>query len=222
MNEPQHDWLEETPVSDALWLDMLIDGELTTQQRATFVSHIQETGDWQRVATGFLNNQVLESTVGFGEETQQVEARMSRPRGKRTWMTFAAMVAAAMGGLLVGWMLPPSNSGQDVAQKPEQVDPQPTAASEMATASTPSHTTLPGLFQVQDTPTEAVYYADFSIPQFLLDALVIAGHSVTFDQEFLGYTESPDSRAAVPINVVRIQKYGRLLATASADMPQNQ
>ena len=71
---------------------------------------------------------------------------------------------------------------------------------------------FPALYQVEDNPTESVFYTDYSVPQFLLDALVLSGHDVQLDQEFLGYTESMNDPRAVPVNVLRIKKYGQLLA----------
>lgn len=225
MNESKHDWLNDTPFDDGVWLDMLVDGELDQQQRSAFVAHVWANNDWQRVATAFLDGQVLRDTVSFEPASHKMSEVSIRPEPNRKWLTLLAMAACLVGGLMVGRLIVPSGAAKKIANGPKPV-PQSLAnenLSEPTVAKTGgAEFSLPGLFQVKDTPLEAVYYVDFSMPQFLLDALVLAGHKVSFDQEFLGYTESPDSPAAVPINVVRIEKYGRLLASAEVANPNSQ
>ena len=225
MNESKHDWLNDTPFDDGIWLDMLVDGELDQQQRSAFVAHVRANNDWQRVATAFLDGQVLSQTVSFEPVLREMAAVPIRSEPSRKWLTLLAMAACLVGGLVVGRLIVPSGVVNGIADgsasAPQSLENE--TRSEPSVAKTGgAELSLPGLFQVKDTPLEAVYYADFSMPQFLLDALVLAGHKVSFDQEFLGYTESPDSPAAVPINVVRIEKYGQLLASAEVANPNNQ
>ncbi len=207
MSEHKHDWLQDIPLSDDLWLEMLIDGELTTQQRAAFIVHIKETGVWQHVATAFLDNQLLSRAVPFEPDEPKIVPEPKRPR-ERVWhQSLVVAVACLVSGLFFGSMISPSAENAAVAIDGATSDVQPSATAM-------GRQSLPALYQVRDTPDEAVYYVDCDVPRFLLESLVLAGHNVKLEQDFLGYTESPNSPAAVPINVLRIEKYGRLMAAA--------
>ena len=221
MNESKHDWLDDTPLDDGIWLDMLVDGELNQEQRSAFVAHVKENNDWQRVATAFLDGQVLGQSVPFEPRQEEPVIASTGSTPNRKWLALLAMAACLLGGLMLGRLLPSSTAGR-VVDVPPPVPSAEGSPAEPIVAVISDERSLPGLFQVSDTPLEAVYYADFSMPQYLLDALVLAGHEVSFEQEFLGDTEPPNDPIAVPINVVRIQKYGRLLASAEIANPNNQ
>lgn len=217
MNTPNHEWLSNTPFSDDIWLSMLVDGELSVSQRQKYVAHISQTNEWQKVATAFLDEQVLWAHVAapIGNDSEVAVAPSVEPMFSRHWAQYLAMAVCLLIGLMVRPWLQPSQLAVEVVDVPassEAIVDKPIVDEGIKTAETTTQLSLPGLYQVSNTVDEAVYYADFSLPQFMLDALVLAGHRVTFDQEFLGYTETSDNPAAVPINVIRIQKYGRLLA----------
>ena len=220
MSKPNHNWLDDVPLSDDVWLEMLVDGELTSRQRAAFVAHIKETNDWQRVATGFLDNQVFAAAVPFEVESPQVVSQPVRV-SERAWHGSLVVAAACLVcGLFFGSMFSRgAATAIGTVVESEGSGETPRETEEVAIVSK----SLPALYQVRDTPDEAVYYVDCNVPQFLLESLVLAGHDVKLEQDFLGYTESPDSPAAVPINVLRIEKYGRLMASAeplAADINQ--
>lgn len=199
-------WLNDTPLSDRVWLSMLVDGELSVSQRQAYIAHITENDDWQKVATAFLDEQVLVAHVvaPVGIDAEVAVAPSVQPKSNRNRLQYLAMAACLLVGLMIGpWL-------QSDEAPIEFVDV--SAPAEPIESEAVLQPSLPGLYQVRNTVHEAVYYADFSLPQFMLDALVLSGHRVTFDQEFLGYTETSDNPAAVPINVIHIQKYGRLLA----------
>lgn len=214
MNKSNHEWLNHKPFGDDLWLNMLIDGELSVSQRQAYMAHVSIANDWQKVATAFLDEQVLGTHLAASDDTMAnvpVAEAVERPSAGR-WMQYLAMAACLVCGLLLGPWLKDDQLPVEVVEVST-----PTESQDHEVIHVTEETfqpSLPGLFQVSNTIDEAVYYADFSLPQFMLDALVLAGHQVTLDQEFLGYTETSDNPAAVPINVIRIQKYGRLLAAA--------
>ena len=212
MNTPHHEWLNNTPFSDDIWLSMLVDGELSVSQRQKYVAFVAEMNDWQKVATAFLDEQILTAHVAEPVATvaDVVIADLVEPKSARRWVQYLAMVACLLFGLVIGPWLQRGQPFVEVVDVP--VPSEPIADEGVDAAEGALQASLPGLYQVSDTVDEAVYYADFSLPQFMLDALVLAGHRVTFDMEFLGYTETSDNPAAVPINVIHIQKYGRLLA----------
>jgi hypothetical protein len=217
MNTSHHEWLTETPWTDDIWLSMLVDGELSVSQRQQYVAHVAQTNDWQKVATAFLDEQVLEAHVAAPlEKDLEVAVDVSvGPNIRRDWRPYLGMAACLLFGLMMGPWLQSRGPSVEVVDVPvssgaEPIDEEAGSVAKTEAAVLPS---MPGLYQVSDTVDEAVYYADFCLPQFMLDALVLAGHRVTFDQEFLGYTETSDNPAAVPINVIHIQKYGRLLAS---------
>ena len=213
MNTPQHDWLKNTAFSDDIWLSMLVDGELSVSQRKAYVTHIAETKNWQKVATAFLDEQILTAHIAepFSTAAEAVVTDSVERKSACHWLHYLAMAACLLVGIMLGPWLQDREAAVEVVDTPTVSEPivENTIGSEEDTL----QASLPGLYQVSDTVDEAIYYADFSLPQFMLDALVLAGHRVTFDQEFLGYTETSDNPAAVPINVIRIRKYGRLLAT---------
>ncbi len=212
MNTRNHEWLNSTPFSDDIWLSMLVDGELSVSQRAAYVTHIADTNNWQKVATAFLDEQILTAHVvePFTSAAEVVVAEPAEPKPSRGWLQYLAMAACLLIGMMLGPWLQNRQVAVEVVDVP--VPAEPVVAEGDDSADDTLQASLPGLYQVSDTAEEAVYYADFSVPQFMLDALVLAGHRVTFDVEFLGYTETSDNPAAVPINVIHIQKYGRLLA----------
>ena len=212
MNTPNHEWLNNTSFSDDIWLSMLVDGELSVSQRAAYVTHIADTNNWQKVATAFLDEQILTAHVvePFTSAAEVVVAEPAEPKPSRGWLQYLAMAACLLIGMMLGPWLQNRQVAVEVVDVP--VPAEPVVAEGDDSADDTLQASLPGLYQVSDTAEEAVYYADFSVPQFMLDALVLAGHRVTFDVEFLGYTETSDNPAAVPINVIHIQKYGRLLA----------
>lgn len=216
MNQISHnahnDWLNQTPLDDGIWLSMLVDNELSPQQRARYVEHLKSTNDWQRVAVAFLDEQVLQTHVVSPDKlvSEVGVVRPVEPKPGARWTQYLGMALCLLLGLLVGPLLQSGTSSPEVVDGSGLI--QPIDQDVLEPEESAINVSLPGLYQVSDTQEEAVYYADFSVPQFLLDALVLAGHRVTFDQEFLGYTETSDNAAAVPINVIRIQKYGRLLA----------
>ena len=212
MNTPNHEWLNNTSFSDDIWLSMLVDGELSVSQRAAYVTHIADTNNWQKVATAFLDEQILTAHVvePFTSAAEVVVAEPAEPKPSRGWLQYLAMAACLLIGMMLGPWLQNRQVAVEVVDVP--VSAEPVVAEGDDSADDTLQASLPGLYQVSDTAEEAVYYADFSVPQFMLDALVLAGHRVTFDVEFLGYTETSDNPAAVPINVIHIQKYGRLLA----------
>lgn len=205
-------WLNDTPHSDRIWLNMLVDGELSVSQRQAYIAYIAENDDWQKVATTFLDEQVLVAHVvsPVGADSEIAVAAPVEPTPIRHTAQYLTMTACLLFGLMVGSWLQRGENIVDVVDVPRPAEPVGSDRIEEENAA--FHPSLPGLYQVSDTAHEAIYYADFSLPQFMLDALVLAGHRVTFDQEFLGYTETSDNPAAVPINVIHIQKYGRLLA----------
>lgn len=223
MKTSNHDWLNQTPFGDDLWLSMLVDGELSVSQRQAYLVYVAKANEWQKVATAFLDEQVVKIHLTASDQTVSDDsvaddsvadvrvAASAKPQYPHDWMYYLAMAACLVCGLLIGPWLQSDQPSIDVVDLPtaptfQSNDNSVTVAKEKFQPS------LPGLFQVSNTIDEAVYYADFSLPQFMLDALVLAGHRVTFDQEFLGYTETSDNPSAVPINVIHIQKYGRLLA----------
>jgi len=209
MSEHKHDWLQDIPLDDDLWLEMLIDGELTAQQRSGFITHTKRTDAWQRVATAFLDNQVLAEAVPFEPDFPKVAPEPGRTGDRARHQSLVVAVACLVCGLFFGSMMMNPGPEDAVLATNDNVtsDVEPTATAT-------GRETLPALYQVRDTPAEAVYYVDCEVPRFLLESLVLAGHNVKLEQEFLGYTESPNSPAAVPINVLRIEKYGRLMAAA--------
>ena len=221
MDETRNEWLDETPFSDDIWMNMLVDGELTTQQRSRFINHIRETNDWQRVATVFLDEHVLATNVPFERADSPVLAEVPRTRGsKRTWALTAMAMSLLLGGL-IGYGARQPEIVEVVRSDNATTEKTPNEPTSQKKTGLIARASLPALFQAKDTPQEAVYYADFVVPQFLLDALVVAGHKVELDQEFIGYTESIDSPAAVPINVLRVTKYGDLLASVAPSTPNS-
>ena len=212
MDTSHHEWLNNTPFSDDIWLSMLVDGELSVLQREAYVAHIAETKNWKKLAIAFLDEQILTAHVAepvAAVSEVAVADSVEQPVAFR-WLQYLAMAACLLIGVMLGPWLQNREVAVEVVDVP--VPSEPIAAAGVASAEGTLQASLPGLYQVSDTVDEAVYYADFSLPQFMLDALVLAGHRVTFDMEFLGYTETSDNPAAVPINVIHIQKYGRLLA----------
>lgn len=218
MNQSQHEWLNDTPFTDDIWFDMLVDRELSAAQRAAFIEHVRKSHDWQRVATAFLDEQVLSQSVPF--EPPAVPAHTPTPAASHrgTWSVLAIAASLLIGGL-VGF----------AARQPETitiVQTEPASAAEKSTnenagteqtvvAETAFKPALPGMFQASDTPSEAVYYTDFSVPQFLLDALVTAGHTVEIDQQFIGDPDASDVSQIIPMNVLKIRKYERLFAVTA-------
>ena len=212
MNRSHHEWLNNTPFSDDIWLSMLVDGELSVSQREAYVAYIAETKNWKKLATAFLDEQILTAHVAepvAAVSNVAVADSVEQPAA-RHWLQYVAMVACLLIGIMLGPRLQPVPRAVEVVDVPMPSEPMTVAGEDSAEDTLPA--SLPGLYQVSDTADEAIYYADFSVPQFMLDALVLAGHRVTFDQEFLGYTETSDNPAAVPINVILIHKYARLLA----------
>lgn len=216
-------WIDELPLSDDAWVNMLIDNELSAAQRERFVRHVQSSNDWQRIAIGFMDEQVMASAVSVGiTEPPTPAAEQKHPR-RAPWFTLATLTMGLLLGATIGY-LARSQSGssgatdsmETIAGTQDKSKVSAEAPAETSTGLSGSPETLPRLFLVSNTPQEAVYYADHSIPRFMLDALVIAGHRISFDQEFLGYTESLDDPRAVPINVIRIQKYENLVASTDA------
>ena len=221
MDETRNEWLDETPFSDDIWMNMLVDGELTTQQRSRFINHIRETNDWQRVATVFLDEHVLATNVPFERADSPVLAEVPRTRGsKRTWALAAMAMSLLLGGL-IGYGARQPEIVEVVRSDNATTEKTPNEPTSQKKTGLIARASLPALFQAKDTPQEAVYYADFVVPQFLLDALFVAGHKVELEQEFIGYTESIDSPAAVPINVLRVTKYGDLLASVAPSTPNS-
>lgn len=221
MDETRNEWLDETPFSDDIWMNMLVDGELTTQQRSRFINHIRETNDWQRVATVFLDEHVLATNVPFERADSPVLAEVPTTRGsKRTWALAAMAMSLLLGGL-IGYGARQPEIVEVVRSDNATTEKTPNEPTSQKKTGLIARASLPALFQAKDTPQEAVYYADFVVPQFLLDALFVAGHKVELEQEFIGYTESIDSPAAVPINVLRVTKYGDLLASVAPSTPNS-
>ena len=173
------------------------------------------------MATLFLDEQLLTEHVPFQKvETTNLVSIPDPPR-HRTWHWLATIAVCLIAGIFVGRELTSNDGGNAVAVASGPTEDPAAMADLSPTVSSNEleHRSLPAIFQAKNTITEAVYYTDFSLPQFLLEALVKAGHRVELDQDFLSDTESPDSFAAVPINVVRIHKYGNLLA--SVDLPSS-
>lgn len=216
--QTDHSWLDDTPFTDDIWVEMLVDGELNSSQRTAFIEHIREANDWQRVATAFLDEQVLTESVPFEDHVEPTQPT-TKPVSKRKPWSVLAIAASLLVGCVLGFMVRQPETVTIVRTEPavpaEQpqlpdVDPQP-----MTLAQASYKPALPAMFQVSDTPSEAVYYTDFSVPQFILDALITAGHKVEIDQQLLGDPNAADASEIVPVNVLKIRKYERLFAVAA-------
>lgn len=218
-----HDWLQDVAFDDPIWLDLLVDDELTAAQRTELIRYVAEHNLWQAVATTFLDAQVLASTVPSVPPAASATAQTAAAQSSKfNWRLLCAMVACLVAGLLLGHLIPgqgtspvgttesagllaAGSEGPEEPQSPAESTEDPVVARRLA---------LPALFQARDTLDEAVFYADYSVPQFLLDALIIAGHDVSLEHDFIGFTQSADDPAAVPVNVIRVRKYGHVLASS--------
>ncbi|MFK7820520.1 MAG: hypothetical protein AB8G99_17500 [Planctomycetaceae bacterium] len=219
MNQANHEWLNETPFDDDAWIEMLVDGELNTSQRTAFIKHIKQTDNWQRVATAFLDDQVLQGSVGFDEPAATVPktSKIVRPKSFRT-PVFLLVASLLLGGLVGFFARQPETVTITNVISPESIDG-PEDEVSGATSDRNRAPSLPTLMQASNTPSEAVYYSDFSVPQFLLDALMIAGHEVELAQDFISQPNASDPAGLVPVNVIRVRKYQNLLASASLPRP---
>ena len=70
----------------------------------------------------------------------------------------------------------------------------------------------PTLIEVENSANRAVYYTRHRIPDFLLDAMVLAGHRATLKRQTFKY-ENNGSEIEYPIHSLEIDKYA-LLTTA--------
>ena len=48
------------PMSDPVWLDLLVDNELSATERKALFEHLEQTNQWKACAIAFINSQALE------------------------------------------------------------------------------------------------------------------------------------------------------------------
>ena len=65
------------------------------------------------------------------------------------------------------------------------------------------------IFEVENTATTATYYLNKSIPDLLLQSLVLAGHSVEVGQESIAVQTESGKSLSVPISTLHIKKFAK-------------
>jgi len=66
----------------------------------------------------------------------------------------------------------------------------------------------PYLIEVENTPEKALYYSKHRLPDFLLDALVVAGHKVTIKKETVFASSEDLAGVQLPFHAFEIKKFG--------------
>ncbi len=164
-----------------------------------------------------------------------LDLEKKEPQNKSLWSVF---IAASLIGLLLGWVAHGLNAPDvrdsraeieqqitpmlnDISQSYEEVYElmyqQRVAELEDINKQTIENVqkTLarnPTLIEVENSKDRAVYYTKHRIPNFLLDAIVLAGHRTTIKQQTLKI-ESGNDLIEYPIHSLEIEK-NALVATA--------
>ena len=208
----------QAPFDESLWIDLLADNELDSEQRRRLLDHLEQHPQfWRSCALTFIDGQTLrtELKMTVGQEPEETSLPLSRNTGRRSRAKqFAVFAASLFLAFAVGRVT--SSEFDDTRSQPRQVAretlPHPPEmlhdtenASQLFFASMPS--AVPALIEVKDDEQEAVYYLHEPLPSFLLDAIVMAGHGVRAEQEMVEIEFENGEIDVVPINTLIIDKY---------------
>ena len=101
-------WIDDVPIDDDWLLDLLVDNELSEEQRRRLLSHLDRQPDgWRRCALAFLESQSYGSDLGsFASEPEAQPAPMPPARRSRFLKPLAVaaslMLAFALGMVVRG------------------------------------------------------------------------------------------------------------------------
>lgn len=220
---------------ETLWLDMLADNELDSNQRQRFFAYLDQTTDgWKRCAQWLLHEQLLAielkqaacdrardavpikdmNFAAASKDQAQLAPRATGGRRQRTLvqLVLTACVAFAMGlGLYPLLSQSPTSAVSDQsannAEAPGSAASKAYIESRMVPASL--NTELPGhtLYEIENTLTHATYYLNHQLPEFLLQSLVLAGHTVQVDQDLIAIPGPDGQLLQVPMNKLEVTKF---------------
>ena len=205
----------EVPFEELLWIDLLVDNELTAQQRRRLIEHLEGRPQlWRSCALAFIDNQVLRSELKSSVEPEQEQtilpSRRSGMLGPRL-MWVAALAASLVVAFATGRMtaFTPEDVDTSVRVVANESSPDmfhdPKAANRATFVSLPSSD--PALIEIKDDEREAVYYLQQPLPPFLLDTIVMAGHGVRAEQVMVEIEVENGVTDVVPINTLIIDKF---------------
>lgn len=209
--------------SELLWLEMLADGELNSDQRNQLFEYFDEVeGGWKRCARYLLHEDQLGNELkAVSHQQTQAEQMAASSVVKKTdhnqRSSFSAVLAACVAFVLgLGVALPIAQSR--LSSEGDLVSDLSMRTTELASKTftdtwktmrranyQPSEVSLT-FFEIENTPTSATYYLQQPLPEIFLQSLVLAGHSVKVDQEIVEVS-GPDGVFPMPVNKLEIDKF---------------
>ena len=211
--------------SESIWLDLLNDNELDAFQRRELYEYLDDSHEgWKRCAKLLLHERQLaaELSQAFGSDSIGAARNdaikpvlESQRQGAGTTGRLPASMLLAALAICLAFVLgtfvnqlweagePTPNAATDALDHNDRVQGFETPISLVANHLVDSHT----IYEVQNTATSATYYLEKPVPDFFLQALVLAGHAVEVDQEFVDIVGPDGEYFPVPINKLEINKF---------------
>ncbi len=205
--------------NESLWLQLLVDDQLSDSQRLTLFQYLDsDTDRWKRCAVAFVDDQLfakqlglasteLESSNGMASTEKPTKPKMQPTTNQSTWfMALAASLAFVLGaGSFYLFGLAFQSATPTTVQQQHDRDPLPRfSPAGFLTGNGPN-----SLIEIENSPTHAIYYTDHEVPEFLLDAMIRAGHRITFGQETVSVITATGDYVDVPVSTLEVAKYAR-------------
>ncbi|MEM7311694.1 MAG: hypothetical protein AAF497_00945 [Planctomycetota bacterium] len=195
-----NDSLTNLSMNDPLWMDLLVDNELSADERAQFLGFIDDNGMWKQCAMAFVNEQLVVSSLGdaFGEQSRStppvsrsVHSSTENTSG-RWWIALAAMLL----GFLAAWGWQSSQVQQE-RQLANEVQQQSNRQLELINNTLASIQSSQAVLEKKTTELDertfyltkvidneyiSVFDTPGTLPDVFLETLLIAGHDVDVSQ----------------------------------------
>ena len=174
-------------------IDLLVDGELGDEERASLLRRLAEEGRWRQCAERFLEAQAWRAA--FESEGETAPAVRS-PRSP-VWKAPLAAVAAALLGFAVALFLvkqaPAATIAKPVAEVKEEIRLVPFPVVEQR-----------GFVPVSDERGNLYYRTREDVPRAVLKALVEAGHDVQRVERVIDLPREDGAPLQLPITETRV------------------
>ena len=200
--------IDNIPLTDPLWIEMLVDNELTVAQRQRLFAHLESTSGWKSCAMAFINEQFVvrelrsrnrepsEPQVSTEKQTATptmtaIPSPSSSQPGKSTnWLRIALAACVLVGiGIALGRTTHPTDSrGQIVTEANADLlltDLVDTIAqinlTEIQGVADSAKKTC--LIQLVDNDYVSIFETPDKLPRLFLESLVMAGHDVEIEAQ---------------------------------------
>jgi hypothetical protein len=193
---------QNVPLDDPLWLDLLVDDELTGSQRETLLAHVEQKNYWRQCALAFVNDQLiansLTSSASHPSNPIDTANRFSpdvNPQARKSRYGLLT-IAALMLGFATAWLWQSQailHERQVAAQARAESESRIAAISEALTGIQSMQARLEHsthqlnerticLTKIIDNEFISVFDTPGTIPDLFLETLVMAGHDVNVSQ----------------------------------------